>query len=336
MKSLNCYIDLGIKKYHIFLFVLMASNLYSQNTNPVVSNVAFSILDTTVTVTYDVFDAEQAVVTIGMQVSSDNGATWNYNFGAASGDIGPGVPIGNNNTISWNYTGGFNPNFMIRIVANDEVPDGNSCGRLYYEGGPHIDSIGTYYNTIQIGTQCWMKESLNVGTMINGDSSQTNNGIIEKYCFGDLPASCAPLDSGGFGYGGLYQWNEAMQYVTTPGAQGICPSGWHIPTAEEFETLSNFIGGNGNELKALGVHSTTGNEGTNTSGFSALFGGFRNNDTIPSRWRAGDDSFYAWISLETDYDTAFADYRRLDFENSTFYWIHNWKTFGLSVRCIKD
>ena len=67
--------------------------------------------------------------------------------------------------------------------------------------------------------------------------NQTNNDIIEKYCFGNLSASCTTL-----GYGGLYQWDEAMQYVTTPGTQGICPTGWHIPTIEEFEILSNCRG----------------------------------------------------------------------------------------------
>ena len=46
----------------------------------------------------------------------------------------------------------------------------------------------------------------------------TNNGIIEKYCYDNNPANCAI-------YGGLYQWNEMMQYTTQQGAQGICPNG---------------------------------------------------------------------------------------------------------------
>ena len=326
------YMKLNIKlkniQYYITIIVLMSTQLYAQNTNPVVSNVAFSISNTTVTVTYNVADAEQAIVTIDMEVSSDNGTTWNFNFGTAIGDIGPGVTIGNSKTITWNYSGGYNPYFIIRIIANDETADGDNCGKIYYEGGANIDGGGAYYNTIQIGTQCWMKENLNIGIMIDGSVNQTNNSIIEKYYHNNDSVTSANL-----GWGALYQWDEAMQYVTTPGTQGICPAGWHIPTAGEFETLSNFVNGNGNELKALGVHSTTGNEGTNTSGFTALFGGFRDNN---AEWRGGSDSFYSWISLETDYDTSFADYRRLDYDNSTFHWIHNYKTFGLSVRCIKD
>jgi uncharacterized protein (TIGR02145 family) len=82
---------------------------------------------------------------------------------------------------------------------------------------------GKTYNTVAIGNQCWLKENLDVGTQINGSLEQTNNSLIEKYCYGDLAANCTT-------YGGLYQWNEAMQYVTTPGTQGICPIGWHLPT----------------------------------------------------------------------------------------------------------
>jgi len=320
-------------KYYITIIVLMSTQLYAQNTNPTVSSIAFSISGTTVTVIYDVADAEQNTVTIGMQVSSDNGATWNFNFGSANGDIGTGVSIGNSKTITWNYSAGYNPNFMIRIFANDETADGDSCGNLYYEGGPHIDSIGVYYSTIQIGTQCWMKDNLNIGTMIIGSVNQTNNSTIEKYCFGDLSASCRSLDSGGLGYGGLYQWDEAMQYVTTPGTRGICPTGWHIPTREEFETLANSVGGDGNALKEIGLHSTTNGEGTNTSGFSALFGGFRDQNAF---WREGDNSFYSWISQESVDNVDFADYRRLDYNSSTIFLIHNWKDFGVSVRCLKN
>jgi len=82
---------------------------------------------------------------------------------------------------------------------------------------------GKTYNTVLIGTQCWMRENLNIGTRIDGSQNQTDNGTIEKYCYDDLESNCDI-------YGGLYQWDEAMQYVTTQGVQGICPAGWHLPT----------------------------------------------------------------------------------------------------------
>ncbi len=63
----------------------------------------------------------------------------------------------------------------------------------------------------------------------------TNNSSIEKYCYNDVPANCET-------YGGLYQWDEIMQYTTTPGVQGICPSGWHLPTGEEWKQMEMALG----------------------------------------------------------------------------------------------
>ena len=93
--------------------------------------------------------------------------------------------------------------------------------------GDPVNYGGKTYHTIRIGTQCWFKENLNIGTMIDQSVSQTNNGIIEKYCYNNNPDSCSI-------YGGLYQWDELMQYSTTEGAPGIPPSDWHIPTDAEW------------------------------------------------------------------------------------------------------
>jgi len=68
-------------------------------------------------------------------------------------------------------------------------------------GNPFTDSRdGKTYNTVQIGDQCWFKENLNVGTRINGVQEQTDNSVIEKYCYADLESNCDI-------YGGLYQWH---------------------------------------------------------------------------------------------------------------------------------
>ena len=67
---------------------------------------------------------------------------------------------------------------------------------------------GQTYSIVSIGTQCWMAENLNVGTRIDDPANQTNNSTLEKYCYDNLESNCDV-------YGGLYQWNEMMQYVTT-------------------------------------------------------------------------------------------------------------------------
>ncbi len=98
---------------------------------------------------------------------------------------------------------------------------------------PGIDSVfyeSKWYHTIQVFGQCWLKENLNVGTMVNGNQQQTNNGVIERYCYANSANICATD-------GALYLWEEIMQYTTEPGARGICPEGWHIPTDAEAKVL---------------------------------------------------------------------------------------------------
>ena len=108
-------------QYNLAIIVFMAAQLYAQNTNPVVTNVAFTISGTTVTVTYDVTDAEQSTVTISMEVSSNAGATWDFNYGTASGAIGAGVSTGTGKIINWTYSGGYSESFKIRIIAKTKL-----------------------------------------------------------------------------------------------------------------------------------------------------------------------------------------------------------------------
>jgi len=144
---------------------------------------------------------------------------------------------------------------------------------------------GQVYNTIQIFSQCWLKENLNVGMMIEGSDQMTDNDTIEKYCYDNDPMNCSI-------YGGLYQWNEMMQYTTQLGAQGICPPGWHLPTDEEWKVLEGAIDSQyrtgdpewdwwdmrGSDI-GIKIKSTTGWDdnwnGTDTHGFKLMPGGFR-------------------------------------------------------------
>ena len=142
-------------------------------------------------------------------------------------------------------------------------------------GTPFTDTRdGRAYRTVQVGSHCWMAQNMNLGTRINGSLGQSNNSIYEKYCYNDLESNCDI-------YGGLYQWNEMMQYSMTPGVQGICPAGWHLPTDEEYTTLSTLLGGPdeaGGAMKEAGLaHWFSPNTGaTNSSGFTALPAGIRN------------------------------------------------------------
>jgi len=96
---------------------------------------------------------------------------------------------------------------------------------------PTVVYEGKIYNTVQIGTQCWLKENLNIGDRINDSIDQANNQKIEKYCYDNLEANCEI-------YGGLYQWDEMMKYSEVPGTQGICPDDWRIPTEADWDDLA--------------------------------------------------------------------------------------------------
>ncbi len=308
---------MNIKNIYIFLSLIICFNLYiAQNTHPTVSNVSHSYNSTTgvVTVTYDVADGEENTINVLMEVSSDGGASFDYACTQVSGAIGENIAEGTGKTIIWNHDAehGAAPvgsNFIIKIVADDVVGD-----QIYYEG--------TVYNTITIGTQVWLKENLDVGTMIQGSNNMGNNETIEKYCYGNDPSNCES-------YGGLYQWDEAMQYTTTQGAQGICPNGWHIPTLAEFEELKTTVNSDGNALKAIGQGTGNG-EGTNTSGFSALLVGYRYTATTFSGLGIATNfwsTFYSFVPYCVGVNQSYSDINIIN-------WLDQY--FGNSVRCVQN
>lgn len=191
------------------------------------------------------------------------------------------------------------------------------------DGISTISYSGKTYHTVQIGNQWWLKENLDVGTMITGTLDQTNDSTIEKYCYNDDPNNCST-------YGGLYQWNEAMQYIRNEGTQGICPPGWHIPTETEFQALFTAVNNNANSLKAVGQGSGSG-AGTNTSGFSALLAGFRRDTSNFDQL-----GFYAAFWSSTEYDASIAITLYMDKYASSVDFDYPSKKNGYSIRCIKD
>ena len=203
-------------------------------------------------------------------------------------------------------------------------------------GTPFTDMRDTtVYQTIQIGTQCWMAQNLNIGTRVNGNQTQYNNSVIEKYCFGNLESNCDI-------YGGLYQWSEMMQYTSTPGVQGICPAGWHVPTDEEFTTLKTYLGDTvaGGRMKEAGTaHWFSPNTGaTNESGFTALPGSYRN-------YLGGFGSDYPIGTRATFWTSTFNEPPNYDCSyNYNLYYTHGnllrdagaMLVNGFSVRCVKN
>lgn len=209
-------------------------------------------------------------------------------------------------------------------------------------GTPTVTYEGQVYNTIQIFSQCWLKENLNVGVMIPSNQEMEDNDTIEKYCYNNNTAFCD-------NYGGLYKWNEMMQYTTQKGAQGICPPGWHLPMDEEWKVLegaadSQYRMGSqiwdtyglrgydaGTKLKSASLWIANGN-GTDMFGFSGLPGGyiFTNNHF----YYLGQHGLW-WSSTEGNSTSAWNRYFSYNNPKVDRDYGNN-KGFGFSVRCIQD
>ncbi len=181
-------------------------------------------------------------------------------------------------------------------------------------GGSFSDSFtdprdGQTYRTVQIGNQTWMAENLNYAYL-----QATSSEDSSSFCYKNSADSCAK-------YGRLYTWEAALD---------ACPSGWHLPSMAEFETLITAVGGKGVAGTALKSNSgwnayngQSGN-GTDAYGFSALPAGSRDLDGY-----FGLAGYYADFWSTTEYYSGYAysmDYftRYLD------------KNLGLSVRCLRD
>ncbi len=205
--------------------------------------------------------------------------------------------------------------FIVGLVS--QTFSQNPCANIQT-----VNYSGKIYNTVQIGTQCWLKENLDVGTMISGNKMPANNLTIEKYYYNN--------DSVNKNYGAFYLWNEAMQYKNSPANRGICPEGWHIPTKSEFDKLCDYVQNNSNALKVSGIGTGLG-VGTNASGFSSLLSGYKGNDG----YFAFQNSYVRyWTS--TSVDTNNANTILLYFNNGNIGRGTGDKEFGYSVRCIND
>lgn len=240
-------------------------------------------------------------------------------------------------TISLVATNGHGSDTLAKtnyIVVGSGGGNGNPC-----PGIPTVtDADGNSYNTVLLGSQCWMRENLRVGTQISGINNMTNDNVVEKYCYDDDPANCEK-------YGGLYQWDEIMNYTNDEGTQGICPSGWHIPSDQDWKYLEMHLGLTQAEADATDwrgldegnmMKTTTGwldgGNGTNTSGFSLLPGGFRGAENAD--FGAVLENGYIWTS------TPFSDvqkwYRQVGHYEGKINRTYNYIGSGISVRCLKN
>ncbi len=209
------------------------------------------------------------------------------------------------------------------------------------ETGTVTDKEGNVYKTVKIGNQTWMTENLRATkyrsgvavTQIESDTAAWRKDTTGAYCSG--------------AYGNLYNW-----YAINSTKHKITPYGWHIPTDIEWKVLEEYLGMSaedadkvswrgtheGEKLKMTGPDNWVQHTdvwATNESGFAALAGNCRlfngkGGDPIGSGYMG-----FWWTNTE-DTTNHQAWYRYLDYKTANVFRFYGPKTYGFSVRCVKD
>ncbi|MDD2279740.1 MAG: fibrobacter succinogenes major paralogous domain-containing protein [Bacteroidales bacterium] len=220
--------------------------------------------------------------------------------------------------------------YYVRAYASNSK--GTSYGEIIKFTTPEDvkDASGNVYSTVKIGTQTWMAENLKTtkykdGTAITLDEEWYNDNT-PIYCWYDNDET-ANKDT----YGALYTW-----YVVNTGK--ICPTGWHVPTNDDWATLTAYLGGSavaGGKLKEVGTtHWLSPNTGaTNASGFTALPGGIITRMT--GFGFLGTDAVW-WSATDDSSDSSQAYMQGMTNEDAMIIEQTNPKKMGSSIRCVKN
>ena len=252
--------------------------------------------------------------------------------------------------------------FVNEHGAIVSLPRITKNGKLLFTCGTTITDVDSnIYNTVQIGTQCWMKENLKTtkyadGTAIsNGGSSHTSTSTAYYYYPNGNSSNKAV-------YGLLYNWAAVMKGAsssnTNPsGVQGICPDGWHVPSNAEWVQLTDYVKSQSEYLcndnttyiaKALAADtawttsSTTCHIGktlsaNNATGFSALPAGFRyygSNSGFGGLTTMAD--FWSSTSSGSDAYRCFFKYNSQTVLCKSNEDVLYDQRYGFSVRCVQD
>jgi len=197
--------------------------------------------------------------------------------------------------------------------------------------GDTLTHCGDNYTTVQMtetyGSQCWLGENLR--TIYKPDCETS----ITRYCYDDANGCNSP-------WGGLYDWDTMMNGATTAtncGAkiQGICPSGWHIPSDYASCSSDDFpgLGTDGGALKDTGIEppwTSPNTDATNASNWTGYPAGWYSGGSYSNRANYGR----FWSSAQSDANNALS--HMLYYDSAAFDQYANAKASGFSVRCVKD
>jgi uncharacterized protein (TIGR02145 family) len=298
------------------IIILLLGLCWMRLSSQTITNVVATQEGNNAVITYDLECDGSA--DISLLYCEDDGGSFSGPLTNVSGDIGYNITNGKNKRIVWNVLKGqdvfFGDKVVFRVMG-------------FYKFGKFTDiRDGKTYRTVKIGNQVWMAENLNYKTG-------------RSWCYNNNPANCAI-------YGRWYNWSTA---------QKACPVGWHLPSKDEWISLITFLGGSdfyqmdlgkrsytegGSEMKdeSVNLWKSPHTQSTNSSGFSALPGG----------WCLSDGSCYmdlitkqAWfwasdLNTKYQYSDGAAWCLMLKYENQRALISYENTVIGLSVRCIKD
>jgi uncharacterized protein (TIGR02145 family) len=223
-------------------------------------------------------------------------------------------------------------NFNPAATDNDGSCTYSQCG-----GISTVSFDGYTYALIGIGNQCWFKENLRSDNYLNGDpipgnlsDSQwisTTSGAQTVYGEGYSPV----YDGSGDEVANLATYGRLYNWYAVKDSRGLCPTGYHVSNDEDWNILESHLGGSslaGHAMKS----AAPGWDGTNSSGFTALPGGYRHDDTGSFSYLGGNGY---WWSLSPNGQIAWfrqlkslvPDFFRLDSDA---------KRYGRAVRCVQD
>jgi uncharacterized protein (TIGR02145 family) len=219
------------------------------------------------------------------------------------------------------------PSFLLILVVLITVLTG--CRKKEKPLDPLTDIDGNVYKTVTIDSRIWMAENLRTTKYNDGgeiplttEAGEWNNLEADGFCWYNNDASYKDT------YGALYNG-----YAVTAG--NLCPSGWHVPSIEEWRELSRSLGDSakaGSKMKEAGTnHWLTPNNANNSSGFNALPSGIR---YFEGTFSSIQTFTGIWSSTEAAQNDIW--YASLYYAESSLSLNHKNKKYGFSVRCIKD
>lgn len=237
--------------------------------------------------------------------------------------------IGKNDYIDFFFNGTIDDvRIYNRALSADEIKE------LYHEGNwsTVTDIDGNVYPTVKIGTQEWMAKNLKTTKYNNGEAidNVTDNATWAGLTTGAFCWYNNDYDNYGSVYGALYNWYAVND------SRCICPTGWHVPSNAEWTTLETYLGGStvaGGKMKEAGTtHWADPNTSAdNSSGFTGLPGGFRND---VGNWNEIGNGGYFYTSTAQSETYAFAKF--LNYSHAELSGTALDKRYSPSVRCIKN